>query len=120
MRFAEIYSMFGIKGTVCDTTLPEGLKEGQSFEKALYTPSTKAEIGQKFRVLYQAIEVTDVRGIGATAVKNAILENLDSKEQKTVLKFPAAPAPSFKHVSVIKAADEHGIVLMHTNLRLLI
>jgi len=34
------------KGTVCDITLPEGLKESQSFEKALYTPSTKAEIGQ--------------------------------------------------------------------------
>ncbi|CAB4383951.1 unnamed protein product [Rhizophagus irregularis] len=36
------------KGTVCDTTLPEGLKEGQSFEKALYTPSTKAEIDTEF------------------------------------------------------------------------
>ncbi|CAB4490999.1 uncharacterized protein OCT59_003280 [Rhizophagus irregularis] len=40
------WSEYKKKGTVCDTTLPEGLKEGQSFEKALYTPSTKAEIGQ--------------------------------------------------------------------------
>ncbi|EXX60367.1 phosphoribosylaminoimidazolesuccinocarboxamide synthase [Rhizophagus irregularis DAOM 197198w] len=39
------WSEYKKKGTVCDTTLPEGLKEGQSFEKALYTPSTKAEIG---------------------------------------------------------------------------
>ncbi|CAG8543279.1 2202_t:CDS:2 [Rhizophagus irregularis] len=48
----------------------------------------------------------------------ALSKSKCAKEQKTVLKFPAAP--SFKHVSVIKAADEHGIVLMHTNLRLLI
>ncbi|CAG8637120.1 16500_t:CDS:2 [Funneliformis mosseae] len=34
------------KGTVCDITLPEGLKESQQFELPLYTPSTKAEIGQ--------------------------------------------------------------------------
>ncbi|CAI2172243.1 14320_t:CDS:2 [Funneliformis geosporum] len=33
-------------GTVCDITLPEGLKESQQFELPLYTPSTKAEIGQ--------------------------------------------------------------------------
>ncbi|CAB4374469.1 unnamed protein product [Rhizophagus irregularis] len=40
------WSEYKKKGTVCDITLPEGLKESQSFEKALYTPSTKAEIGQ--------------------------------------------------------------------------
>ncbi|CAG8448988.1 17901_t:CDS:2 [Funneliformis caledonium] len=34
------------KGTVCDITLPEGLKESQQFELPLYTPSTKADIGQ--------------------------------------------------------------------------
>uniref|UniRef100_U9U2M8 Phosphoribosylaminoimidazole-succinocarboxamide synthase n=1 Tax=Rhizophagus irregularis (strain DAOM 181602 / DAOM 197198 / MUCL 43194) TaxID=747089 RepID=U9U2M8_RHIID len=33
------WSEYKKKGTVCDTTLPEGLKEGQSFEKALYTPN---------------------------------------------------------------------------------
>ncbi|CAG8495689.1 5121_t:CDS:2 [Dentiscutata erythropus] len=33
------------KRSVCDILLPEGLLESQSFEKPLYTPSTKAEIG---------------------------------------------------------------------------
>ncbi|RIA94367.1 phosphoribosylaminoimidazole-succinocarboxamide synthase [Glomus cerebriforme] len=40
------WSEYKKKGTVCDITLSEGLKESQSFENALYTPSTKAEIGQ--------------------------------------------------------------------------
>lgn len=33
------------KGTVCDIPLPEGMKECQVFEKPIFTPSTKAEIG---------------------------------------------------------------------------
>ncbi|RIB12206.1 phosphoribosylaminoimidazole-succinocarboxamide synthase [Gigaspora rosea] len=33
------------KRSVCDIPLPDGLLECQSFEKPLYTPSTKAEIG---------------------------------------------------------------------------
>lgn len=33
------------KGTVCDIVLPKGLVESQKLEKPLYTPSTKAEMG---------------------------------------------------------------------------
>ncbi|KAJ3314565.1 hypothetical protein HDV04_006104 [Boothiomyces sp. JEL0838] len=33
------------KGTVCDIPLPEGLVESQKLEKPLFTPSTKAELG---------------------------------------------------------------------------
>ncbi|KAG0244001.1 phosphoribosylaminoimidazole-succinocarboxamide synthase [Mortierella sp. GBAus27b] len=33
------------KGTVCDIPLPAGLQESQAFETPLWTPSTKAEIG---------------------------------------------------------------------------
>lgn len=32
-------------GTVCGITLPEGLQESQKLPKAIFTPSTKAEIG---------------------------------------------------------------------------
>ena len=37
---------YQIKGTVCDIPLPIGLKEADQLEKPLFTPSTKAEIGQ--------------------------------------------------------------------------
>ncbi|KAF9187522.1 Bifunctional purine biosynthetic protein ade1 [Haplosporangium sp. Z 767] len=33
------------KGTVCDIPLPAGMKESEAFPKPLWTPSTKAEIG---------------------------------------------------------------------------
>jgi phosphoribosylaminoimidazole-succinocarboxamide synthase len=33
-------------GKVCGITLPEGLKESQKLEKPLFTPSTKAELGE--------------------------------------------------------------------------
>ena len=33
-------------GTVCGITLPEGLKESDKLPEAIYTPSTKAEIGE--------------------------------------------------------------------------
>ena len=32
-------------GTVCGITLPEGLKESDKLPEPIYTPSTKAEIG---------------------------------------------------------------------------
>jgi phosphoribosylaminoimidazole-succinocarboxamide synthase len=34
------------KGTVCDIRLPPGLVESQKLETPLFTPSTKAEIGE--------------------------------------------------------------------------
>lgn len=34
-------------GTMHDIKLPEGLKESTRFEPALFTPSTKAEVGDK-------------------------------------------------------------------------
>ncbi|KAF9960781.1 Bifunctional purine biosynthetic protein ade1 [Mortierella alpina] len=33
------------KGTVCDIALPEGMQQSQAFPEPLWTPSTKAEIG---------------------------------------------------------------------------
>ena len=33
------------KGTICDIPLPAGLQESEQLEKPLFTPSTKAEIG---------------------------------------------------------------------------
>ncbi|KAJ3224280.1 Bifunctional purine biosynthetic protein ade1 [Chytriomyces hyalinus] len=33
------------KGTICDIPLPKGLVESQKLEKPLFTPSTKAEVG---------------------------------------------------------------------------
>lgn len=33
------------KGTVCDIKLPEGLKESEKLEQPLFTPSTKADVG---------------------------------------------------------------------------
>ena len=34
------------KGTICDIPLPEGLQESQILPETIYTPSTKAEIGE--------------------------------------------------------------------------
>ncbi|CAG8703863.1 16948_t:CDS:2 [Gigaspora margarita] len=40
------------KRSVCDIPLPDGLLECQSFEKPLYTPSTKAEIGSHDELIH--------------------------------------------------------------------
>jgi phosphoribosylaminoimidazole-succinocarboxamide synthase len=37
---------YKVKGTVCNLPLPKGLVEASKLEEPLYTPSTKAEIGQ--------------------------------------------------------------------------
>ncbi|KAI8822150.1 uncharacterized protein EV422DRAFT_418985 [Fimicolochytrium jonesii] len=34
------------KGTMCDIPLPEGLRESEEFPEAVFTPSTKAELGE--------------------------------------------------------------------------
>ncbi|KAJ3178671.1 Bifunctional purine biosynthetic protein ade1 [Geranomyces variabilis] len=34
------------KGTMCDMPLPKGLKESEEFPEAVFTPSTKAEMGE--------------------------------------------------------------------------
>ncbi|KAF9971415.1 Bifunctional purine biosynthetic protein ade1 [Actinomortierella ambigua] len=39
------WSEYKKKGSVCDIPLPTGMQESQAFEKPLWTPSTKAEIG---------------------------------------------------------------------------
>ncbi|KAG0320716.1 Bifunctional purine biosynthetic protein ade1 [Dissophora globulifera] len=39
------WSEYKKKGTVCDIQLPEGMQESQPFPEPLWTPSTKAEIG---------------------------------------------------------------------------
>ena len=36
-------------GTVCGIKLPEGLKESEKLPEPIYTPSTKAEIGDLMR-----------------------------------------------------------------------
>ncbi|KAI1318272.1 Bifunctional purine biosynthetic protein ade1 [Mortierella claussenii] len=39
------WSEYKKKGTVCDIALPAGMQESQAFSEPLWTPSTKAEIG---------------------------------------------------------------------------
>ncbi|KAF9993492.1 Bifunctional purine biosynthetic protein ade1, partial [Modicella reniformis] len=39
------WSEYKKKGTVCDIPLPVGMQESQAFAEPLWTPSTKAEIG---------------------------------------------------------------------------
>ncbi|RKO92319.1 hypothetical protein BDK51DRAFT_37537 [Blyttiomyces helicus] len=39
------WSEYKKKGTVCDIPLPAGLRESEQLEKPLFTPSTKAELG---------------------------------------------------------------------------
>jgi phosphoribosylaminoimidazole-succinocarboxamide synthase len=34
------------KGTVCDIPMPQGLVESEKLEQPLFTPSTKAELGE--------------------------------------------------------------------------
>lgn len=40
------WSSYKKDGTVCGIPLPQGLRESERLEKALWTPSTKAEAGQ--------------------------------------------------------------------------
>lgn len=37
------------KGTICDIPLPAGLMESEEFNEAIFTPSTKAELGEHGR-----------------------------------------------------------------------
>jgi phosphoribosylaminoimidazole-succinocarboxamide synthase len=37
---------YALKGTVCDIPLPAGLKEADKLDQPLFTPSTKAELGE--------------------------------------------------------------------------
>lgn len=39
------WSEYKKKGTVCDIALPAGMQESEAFPEPLWTPSTKAEIG---------------------------------------------------------------------------
>ncbi|KND02185.1 phosphoribosylaminoimidazolesuccinocarboxamide synthase [Spizellomyces punctatus DAOM BR117] len=39
------WSEYKKKGTICDIPLPAGLRESEEFEEPIFTPSTKAEIG---------------------------------------------------------------------------
>ena len=36
----------GIHGTICDIPLPENLKQAEKLEQPIFTPSTKAEVGE--------------------------------------------------------------------------
>jgi len=45
MLLGSAWSEYKQKGTVCDIPLPTGLLESQAFTEPLWTPSTKAEIG---------------------------------------------------------------------------
>ena len=41
------WSSYQIDGTVCGIQLPIGLQESEKLERPLWTPSTKAELGDK-------------------------------------------------------------------------
>lgn len=48
------WSEYKKKGTICDIPLPKGLVESEKLPEVLFTPSTKAEIGDhgKFLLVY--------------------------------------------------------------------
>lgn len=45
LTIGSAWSEYKKKGTVCDIALPTGMQESEAFPEPLWTPSTKAEIG---------------------------------------------------------------------------
>lgn len=46
------WSEYKKKGTICDIPLPKGLVESEKLPQVLFTPSTKAEIGDHGKIFF--------------------------------------------------------------------
>lgn len=66
------------KGTICDIQLPEGLVESQKLPSVLFTPSTKAEIGDHGKIM-MADEGYD------TKVSHYVDENIHPSKMAEIL-----------------------------------
>ena len=45
IHYRQCWESYKKNGTVCGISLPEGLKESEKLPEPIYTPSTKAELG---------------------------------------------------------------------------
>ena len=57
-------------GTVCGIKLPEGLKESDKLPEPIYTPSTKAEIGDHDEIFLTSRALPTLRNISLVKAKN--------------------------------------------------
>ena len=60
----------GKNGTVCGIKLPEGLKESDKLPEPIYTPSTKAEIGDHDENISYEQSIAHLRNISLVKAKN--------------------------------------------------
>ncbi len=68
------WKSYQANGTVCGITLPEGLQESQKLPQAIFTPSTKAEIGEHDENI-SFERVTEMLGLElATKLRDKTLE----------------------------------------------
>ena len=66
-------------GTVCGIELPAGLKESDKLPEPIYTPSTKAEIGDHDENISfeRSIEVLEKEGVDAVLIGEAMMKAQD-------------------------------------------
>ncbi|KAI8646009.1 phosphoribosylaminoimidazole-succinocarboxamide synthase [Parasitella parasitica] len=69
------WSEYKKKGTICDIPLPEGLVESQKLPKVLFTPSTKAEIGDHDENIHPSkmVEILGDKELAEKIEKSAVL-----------------------------------------------
>ncbi|KAI9481400.1 MAG: phosphoribosylaminoimidazole-succinocarboxamide synthase [Benjaminiella poitrasii] len=68
------WSEYKKKGTICDISLPKGLVESQKLPEVLFTPSTKAEIGDHDENIHPSkmIGILGDKGLADKITKSAI------------------------------------------------
>ncbi len=76
-------------GTVCGIKLPEGLKESDKLPEPIYTPSTKAEIGDHDENISYEQSVAHLE------------KYFPGKGQGTLKNFATTPLPCTKNVQIM-------------------
>ncbi|MCR4642421.1 MAG: phosphoribosylaminoimidazolesuccinocarboxamide synthase, partial [Lachnospiraceae bacterium] len=101
-------------GTVCGIKLPEGLKESEKLPEAIYTPSTKAEIGDHDENISfeRSVEVLEKEFLGKGADYAAQLRDLTLKLYNTCADYALSRGIIIADTKFEFGLDEEGRVVL--------
>ena len=101
-------------GTVCGITLPEGLKESEKLPEPIYTPSTKAEIGDHDENISfeQSVEYLEKRYPGKGEEYAAALRDLSLKLYKTCSEYALSRGIIIADTKFEFGLDEEGRIVL--------
>ncbi len=101
-------------GTVCGIKLPEGLKESEKLPEAIYTPSTKAEIGDHDENISfeRSVEVLEKEFPGKGADYAAQLRDLTLKLYNTCADYALSRGIIIADTKFEFGLDEEGRVVL--------